>query len=368
MSQIDFLSLFYNRQHTRNSFITNLEGLLNTEYHKATFIPYGCELPPDQCFIKPVERRSIRLISNNEDIQIYELRFFPRKRDRFKSEISGKFFIMKNWEFENAYSIITIESQEFLNRALLPFIQKQHPNIYMTWINQTDLKEMLEKFTEEGGYSGLTVLRASLMSRFISNKNKRESMIPSVSWPHLGLEGAFELADEQDGWFNSITFAPYRYHFNEANITVTRKGIVKTDSEVNIVFQNLLQPIHKKIQQNLDLFKNRNRYDNLSLEVKPLAINFGHERLKDSEERIKLIEAMRSLENSSVSVLHNNPYLQMSVIDYKDGSTFDIWVTNADKLVLVPQFKGSIQAIRRIVGHIFDNYAEGIVLDYQITV
>jgi hypothetical protein len=57
--------------------------------------------------------------------------------------------------------------------------------------------------------------------------------------------------------------------------------------------------------------------------------------------------------------------VHLSVIDYFDGSTFDLWVFDANQLIIVPQMKGSIPAIKRLVNHIFDTYAEGAIKDYQ---
>jgi N-acetylmuramic acid 6-phosphate (MurNAc-6-P) etherase len=54
----------------------------------------------------------------------------------------------------------------------------------------------------------------------------------------------------------------------------------------------------------------------------------------------------------------------MAVIDYYDGSTFDLWVLNPNQLVIVPQLKGSIPAIKRLINHIFDTYAEGTIRNY----
>jgi hypothetical protein len=55
----------------------------------------------------------------------------------------------------------------------------------------------------------------------------------------------------------------------------------------------------------------------------------------------------------------------MSVIDYFDGSAFDIWVLSSSQLVIVPQMKGTVPAIKRLVNHIFDSYAEGKIKDYK---
>ena len=58
--------------------------------------------------------------------------------------------------------------------------------------------------------------------------------------------------------------------------------------------------------------------------------------------------------------------IQLSVFDYFDGSAFDIWVLSPDKIIIVPQAKGSMPAIKRLINHIFDFYIEGDIKDYKV--
>ena len=51
---------------------------------------------------------------------------------------------------------------------------------------------------------------------------------------------------------------------------------------------------------------------------------------------------MQLLRGTSVSVLHGNPYVHLSILDYHDGSAFDLWVLDRQRLIIVPQLKASI--------------------------
>jgi len=74
---------------------------------------------------------------------------------------------------------------------------------------------------------------------------------------------------------------------------------------------------------------------------------------------------MNKFEKSSVSVLHGNPYIRLSVVDYIDGSNIDVWVLNTKQIFIVPQMKASVPSIKRIINHIFDTFAEGKIIDYK---
>ena len=183
----------------------------------------------------------------------------------------------------------------------------------------------------------------------------------------MGLEGAFDYTHEQNGWFRSLTFEALRESTAFGKVTVYRNGIVRTDGEFDSVYNSLVLPICQVAHDNLELFSKRSRRENLDLNVRPLAIEFEGDQIENTEENVKFIEAIRKLGNASVSVIHGNPYISLSVVDYVDGSTFDVWVLNPREVVIIPQLKSTIAGIKRLVSCVFDNYSEGIIRDFQIS-
>jgi len=366
MAQMDFTVLFYSQSYDRESLVEGLNGLLRTEPHTLTTVPYASEKSPIECFRAYDGNRRFSCVSSQDGVNLFRLAFYSPQKNSDMPLIEGRFFVYEHPTLPDTYILLTIESQEFIQRALLPFIKRSYPRIYLTLISQNRMSLLLHEFKENYGFTDLRVGRASLRSRFTGQKTRRETIIPSVSWPNLGLDGAFDFAQEQNGWFKSLTFEALRNSRVYAEITVTRSGVTKTDGEFLKVFDGLISPICEIVHDNHKLFRKRSRRDSVSLEVRPLTINFGRDQLADEEERAKLVEAMRLLDKASMSVVHSNPYLQLSVIDYFDGSTFDLWVLNPRELIIVPQLKGTVSAIRRLVSHVFDNYAEGHIEDFRV--
>lgn len=365
MARMDFTAVFYHQSYDRESLIRGLDGLLRTEPHTLTIMPYASEKLPTECFGPYDVNRKFWRTRDEPGANLFRLVFYPPRTEPDTRPIEGRFFIYEHPALPNTYILLTIESREFTTRALLPFIERSYPRIYLALVSQNYLSSLLHEFKEKRGFTDLRVVRASLTSRFTTQETRREAVIPSVSWPNLGLDGAFIFAQEQNGWFKSLTFKALRNWVALAEITVKRNGMVKTNGEFLNIFDDLIPPVCEIVHRNYELFRNRSRRDNALSEVRPLAINFGRDQLGDDEEKTKLIEAMRLLNKASVSVTHNNPYLQLSVVDYFDGSTFDLWVINPRELIIVPQLKGTVSAIRRLISHVFDNYAEGYIEDFQ---
>lgn len=145
---------------------------------------------------------------------------------------------------------------------------------------------------------------------------------------------------------------------------MTRDGVIRCDYLYEQVFHSFVAPVCKIHHENFNLFAHRARRDNSTLAARPLVITFDEGQFDDVSENQKFIRALRLMRTASQSVLHGNPYIHVSTIDYIDGSAFDLWVVDSRELVLVPQMYASIGAIKRLVNHIFDTYAEGEVQEY----
>jgi hypothetical protein len=365
MTRMDFTAMFYNQVRDRDSFLSGLSSLLGTEVHPLTIVPYASEQPPIACFKTIGGNRSIKQLAVFDGVTLFELIFYPPRTERNREPIKGRFFVCEHQFFPKVFIAFTLDPLDFVRRAFLPLIERNKFQFYLTFIKHDQLHTLLKNFREEHNFSDLRVVRASHSIRFTAEKGA--ATIPGVSWPRLGLEGAFEYAQEQNGWFRSLTFEALRKSTVFAEVTVYRNGIVRTDGEFDSVYRSLVLPICQVIEDNLELFSRRSRRENPDLNVRPLAVEFERDQFEDTEENAKFIEAIQKLDNASVSVMHSNPYISLSVVDYTDGSTFDVWVLNPREVVIVPQLKSTIAGIKRLVSCVFDNYGEGIVQDFRIS-
>jgi hypothetical protein len=361
--EIDFITPFYRQQHNRDTLIKSIDSLLASEYLSIRAIPFGSDRPPLNWFPnKSSITRNISLIAANEGVQLFQLTYCFRAGDEEKKE-EGHFFIYEHPEYRKVFIAITIESSNFFQRALFPFIQSLHPRAIMTFITHKRLRRLLDQFQVANQFTDLIITRASYRLRF-ENEGKHKKIVPMVSWPDMGLSEAFDWVYQNNGWFQSLQFEARRDHLVAAEVSFTRQGVVRTNQLLSKVFEGFVSPVCKIIHENMEIFAHRSRRDYHDLTAKPLAIDFGTVQFPDPSENARFIQAMKRLQTASVSILHGNPYIHMTVIDYYDASTFDLWVLNPSQLVIVPQLKGSIPAIKRLINHIFDTYAEGKITNY----
>lgn len=364
MSDFDYITPFYEKNHNRHSIIKELDSLLSSEYLTVRAIPFSSNIPPVELLSGTIKgSRETVLKKSNEGIHLFRL-FYSFKEDRENKKESGLFFVLEHEEYKKVYIALTIESGNFYSRALLPFIKSLYPKVLMTFITHKRLKRLLTNFKEKNQFREFIITRASQRFRF-EEAGKHEKIVPMITWPDMELEEAFEWVHQNNGWFQSLEFKVKKIFDDSADICFTRQGIVRTNQFFSKVFESFTLPVCKILDENIKIFRNRSRRIRTDLSVRPLTIDFETEQFLDVTENDKFIQAMKHFRKASVSVIHGNPYLHMSVIDYFDGSTFDLWVLNPRHLVVVPQMEGSIPAIKRLINHIFDTYAEGKIKDFK---
>jgi len=363
MQQIDFSSFFYDISADERGFITALDAVLSSENRQATIVPFASSYSPEDNF-RNEGSRLFDVSHKNSNLDLFKMRFYTNSEGS-KECLEGQFFVYKYGINPNLYLAITLESRDFVKRALLPFIEQHRTRFYLTFLNQDKLKTFLNNYREGGGYTDLNILRVSLISRYANEK--KETIIPSVNWLGLPINTAFTYANENNGWFKSLTFEALRRDKKLAQVTVYRNGVIKTDRDMIGINKYLIESICSLIRDNLTLFSKRSRREN-ELAVKPLTIQFGQNQFSDIGENAKFIDKMNQLSNASVSVMHGNPYIFLTIIDYVDGSTFDVWVLKANELIIVPQLKSTVNALKRVISHIFDRYAEGTIQEFTAEV
>lgn len=87
---------------------------------------------------------------------------------------------------------------------------------------------------------------------------------------------------------------------------------------------------------------------------------------KDPKQCSRLVSALRSLDHASLSLYQTNPHMHAFVVDFLDGSSFDIWRLSDGEIIVVPQIRASAASVGRIIGHIMRRLGEGSVREYEV--
>ena len=101
------------------------------------------------------------------------------------------------------------------------------------------------------------------------------------------------------------------------------------------------------------LLSNRSREHQVPL-TEGLVMLLPPQTLADELGRRDLIDSVGSLRGVQVAVFHRNPYLHFTVTDYLDGSNLDVFVTEDDRVTVLPGYRASLGSLARLTDAIGD--------------
>ncbi|MBI4845045.1 MAG: hypothetical protein HY810_00985 [Candidatus Omnitrophica bacterium] len=357
--KFDYIAAFYSEKHTEDTLLRGVDSLLGS-YPDFSVRMFPVYIEPAYWLKIKEGNKNLRLLKENQGIYLFEFGFEATVYDE-KKKISGMFYAIKSSQYDNIFVLLTIENSLFFKQGLLPYFKKAYPLASLTFITHKRLKNLLIDFRDKNQFKDFTIVRTTTYSRVDKNK-----IMPSVNWPAFTLEKAFEWVADENGWFQNLLFKFKKPQGQKHEASISRNGVVKSTGYAKLIYDYFMEPISKTVFENVTFFSKRSRRDNPNRDIRPLCINFGYDKFNDVEENQRFIASMRPMKASSLSVVHGNPYVHLSLFDYFDGSSFDIWVLSSDKIIIVPQLKASFQAIKRLLNHVFDNYAEGEIQDYKV--
>lgn len=105
-----------------------------------------------------------------------------------------------------------------------------------------------------------------------------------------------------------------------------------------------------------DLMKDRQRQLDQPPKA-PIELVLPTAVFNNAEDTGMLIREIGSSTSLGHAVLHRNPYLHLAVVDYRDGSNFDVFVTRADSIEVYPGFRASAGALTRLAQQLSERFA-----------
>ena len=278
------------------------------------------------------------------------------------------------------YLAVTDEPRRFVDRTFGPFIKSLYPHVSQAFLNADDLYNVLERFEKSSG-GQITVARMTAHRRLRAATGKEVHKGAGASPPHTILERrkstesalthtdkpfreAFSDAAANDQWISRVSFNLWGSTAAPMNGQISRNGLLRFSHSIAPFYRKVFPLVVGLVDKKTKLYSNRSRGDNNGT-IRSLAITLNSVMAKDHSENSAFIKSVESMPHITVSVYHSNPYVHMSLVDYLDGSSFDIWILSAYQIIIVPQIRATHTSIARLTNHIFERFGEGSVADHE---
>jgi hypothetical protein len=197
---------------------------------------------------------------------------------------------------------------------------------------------------------------------------KKESQ---VTYTDVHYSEVFDQIEAHDQWVHSIRFYSKQREREQNGRRLDFFSGLITRSCFFSIRRNFVPLIKIIIPSAIKFASVRNEYLRLreekasKLKPEPIVIKFEDKPFSDTSKNKQFIGALSAMDSCSISRYHNNPYIHLSLIDYLDGSSYDIWVVTVDRMVIIPSFSASTASMSRLLNHVFERIKEGEIEDYE---
>jgi len=268
--------------------------------------------------------------------------------------VKGSFALVQSDHNENIWTAITGYESDFFERGVLYLFNKSNPNIYSFFLSTSEIEEILHNIEENLEKS--VIVEDSVTYNYQGEGDESHETHP---FRHI-----FSEIDEEQEYLDKLVFKVGQRADNEDYFEgyLTRDGQMKfIGGNITPFFEKLVTQVEATAEQRRELFEEK--IDSAKEgNYEKVHIKFEEPVFQGGVKNHKLINALSQMSKSSITVFHSNPYLHMSMLDYRDGSSFDIFVTDDDLVKIALGHRGTSSSLMRVAEHISSHFKQGDIL------
>lgn len=290
-------------------------------------------------------------VEEREEFSVVELnrRIERSQYDNGFRELEGTIHLIQHQE-EDIYTAFSICNKEFFDLGILRFVESSPSVVSRSYLSTSELWQLFDS------------LESRLGGNFIVTKAvvKSPSKETEITYRESDYFNVFGEVDDEDHYIDKIQFE-IREGRNQFQGFISRKGEARfVDGDESVYFNYILSGISSLLGEKDELFKDKSR-EHGTRAADSLFIEYEENSIVGTDENIRLVDTLKGISNTSLTVYHDNPYLHASILDYDDGSTADVFLTSDREIAIVPGFRASRRTLSRICERITEGFLEGDV-------
>jgi hypothetical protein len=250
----------------------------------------------------------------------------------------------------NAWTLFTLTESNWAENVLLRLVRSLSPDFSLPYLSSADMRQLFQRLEEDDGVE-ISVNKA------VAYSYRREGQISFKKEPYHDV---FNRAEHDNMFVDKVDFSVHGQ--NSLHAFVARNGAAKFISgDIDLFLTRILSSVLSTSARKLEVFQQSARRPG-EVSVSPVEIDFGQSVFHGRNDNLQFLASLDQLSRSGIAVMHENPYVHVSLIDFFDGSSFDIFATSADSVTIFPQVEASAFSFNRLCNHIFENFREGTIV------
>lgn len=295
----------------------------------------------------------------SRDILAGKLRRVYGRHDKKKAE--GKLTVFKS-DHAEVYIVLTHESGRIFEECIFKFFRSKYPMVSLPFFYSWQMKYFLDQL-QKSSPNDKIIVTSSLRKSRIESPRARKFRETDRTWTDLSYEEFFDQTKQRSEWVDKVYFDLISDERETIKGMISRDGKFAWLGKFTLFRKIILEQAIKASAKNYEKLENRSRREQPDFKAKPIFIEYDVPVFADKEQNKKLVRALKKLPHSANSVIHENPYLHMTLADYHDGSSCDIWVLSNNKISIIPQTVCTASSLNRICSSIFRDFMEGNIKD-----
>ncbi len=283
---------------------------------------------------------------------------FGGKRGR----VAGRFVAVQHPSFPLVWLLATHESSDFVAGPLELMVEYARPRALYPILATKSIRELLQFFESQPAVSDLRVSQVGSRSLLGGDAIGR-SIEAERRWTNLSLDEATRGIRSEDKWATDITVIYTAEGRWEASLKISRRGRLTLRDNLSDALPAFLDRTAQLVVSRYQFLKGRDREQSPESRPRPFRIDFKAAVLAEPEQLASLREVLHDIPNVSCTILHGNPYFHAVLVDYVDGSSYELIALAPTHLTVVPQRRSTVLALQRLCERIFAGFHEGDIVE-----
>jgi len=252
-------------------------------------------------------------------------------------------------------------------KVLQRLVRSLYPKLVPILLSQAELVSSAQKLRQLSGHE-VRVKAFSAKEPLDGSGDKAKKSVRE--WTDETLDEALRGMKERGQVLTSLEvgFFPrvgQRSHVvPKATCKIRKTGEIEVTGSLQLAYDAVAIEVARVGERKLRNFAGRGLRE-ASYKPRPLAINFTQGIFEDLETVRGFVQLLKKYSHSMHAVEHGNPYAHVKITDLFDYSAFEVWAIPPGRIALLPGLKASEAAFERLVHHIFDDFKEGQVVEYE---
>jgi len=252
-------------------------------------------------------------------------------------------------------------------KVLQRLVKSYYPKLVPILLSQTELVTGAKKLRQLSGHE-VRVKTFSATERLDGSGEKARKSVREWTDEQLGealrsIKGRGQVLSSLE-----VEFFPrvgdYAHVVPRATCKIRKSGEIEVTGSLRLAFEAVAKEVARVGEKKLRHFSGRGLRE-AKYKPRPLAIDFPQPIFEDLETVRGFVNLLAKYPHSMHAVEHGNPYAHVKITDLYDYSAFEVWAIPPARVTLLPGLKASEAAFERLVHHIFDDFKEGQIAEYE---